>query len=64
MLQLTYIHGLMMRTDAVGGSRGEAMAERGSIISVNGAKIMGGKFGRSNIFVTHSLTHSLTHYIS
>ena len=27
---------------------------------VNVAKIMGGKFGRSNIFATHSLTHSLT----
>ena len=26
---------------------------------VNVAKIMGGKFGRSNIFATHSLTHSL-----
>ena len=36
------------------------MPERGSIISVNETKIMGGKFGRSNIFATHSLTHSLT----
>ena len=34
---------------------------RGEMIKiVNEAKIMGGKFGRSNIFATHSLTHSLT----
>ena len=81
MPPLTYIHGLM-RTDAVGGSRGEAMPNRwnseshqacldGRVVTevgvanrscfdrrsnnVNEAKIMGGKFGRSNIFATHSL---------
>ena len=55
MPPLTYIHGFeTARTTAGGGGVGAWPN------NVNGTKIMGGKFGRSNIFATHSLTHSLT----
>ena len=67
MPPLTYISAFR-RTDANGGSRGEAMPER-EIIIVNGEKIMAEMFGHSNNFATLSLslsqvlTYSSSHII-
>ena len=60
MPPLTYISAFR-RTDANGGSRGEAMTERENIKIVNAEQKMAETFGHSKDLITLSLSLSLSH---
>ena len=59
MPPLTYISAFR-RTDATGGSRGEAMPERENVKIVNAEQKVARKFGHSKDLITLSLSLSLS----